>query len=217
MTDRDLPPEQPGYPPSEGDPRDTGAHAAEPPAVPGWPPLPASGGESAGAHAQTSVPPPPPPWPGRTPEVPSPAPRSDAAPPWGQHAQSSESEAVESTSERPAAAPQESDPGAPYRPSDVETTTFFDRRDFPPPPLRESPSGGGSFGETGAGQHAVPPSSPQWGGEPPRHQAPPFPQQSGPQRPPSPAQGWPGERSAPPAGDPRQPAAAALARPRLAR
>ena len=24
------------------------------------------------------------------------------------------------------------DPGAPYRPSDVETTTFFDRRDFPP-------------------------------------------------------------------------------------
>ena len=25
MTDRDLPPEQPGYPPSEGDPRDTGA------------------------------------------------------------------------------------------------------------------------------------------------------------------------------------------------
>lgn len=207
MTDRDLPPEQPGYPSSEGDPRDTGAHAAEPPAppaVPGWPPLPASGGESAGAHAQSSVPPPPPPWPGRTPDVPSPASRSDAAPPWGQHAQPSESEVVESTTEQPAAAPQESDPGAPYRPSDVETTTFFDRRDFPPPPLRESPSSGGSFGDTGAGQHAVPPTSSQWGGEPPRHQAPPFPQQSGPQRPPSPAQGWPGERSAPPAGDPRQ-------------
>ena len=43
-----------------------------------------------------------------------------------------------------------------------------------------------------------PPTSSQWGGEPPRHQAPPFPQQSGPQRPPSPAQGWPGEARAHP-------------------
>jgi len=214
VTDRDLPPEQAGYPSAtEGDPRDTRAHAAEPtpPPAAGWPslPLPPNTDDDAGAHAQSSVtPPPPPPWPGRTPDVPSRAPGTDAAPPWGQPPLPSEPDAGASPPpppEHPAATPEESDQAAPYRPSDTETTTFFDRRDFPPPPLRESSSGGGFYGDGAAGQHATPPAAARWGApEPPRYQAPSFPQHPAPPRPQSPRESWPSERSAPPAGDPRQ-------------
>ncbi|RZT07687.1 MinD-like ATPase involved in chromosome partitioning or flagellar assembly [Mycobacterium sp. BK558] len=213
MTDRDLPPEQAGYPSAtEGETRDTPAHAADPtpPPVPGWPPLPPSGDqESSGAHAQPSAtPPPPPPWPGRTPEVPSRTAGTDAAQmPWGQHQLPGQSDAAvpPPPPEQPAATSEDPDQ-APYRPSDAETTTFFDRRDFPPPPLRESPSSAGFYGDPTSGQHVAPPATPGW--DSPglaRHPAPSFPQQPAPPRPQSPRDSWPGERAAAPAaGDPRQ-------------
>lgn len=206
MTDRDVPPEQTGYPSAfEGDPHAASAHAAEPtaPPAPGWPSLPASTDDDAGAHAQSSVtpPPPPPPWPSRAPEAPRPTPGTAASPPWGQPPLPSETETnVAPTPEPPAASQEESDQTTPYRPSDTEATTFFDRRNFPPPPLRESAAGAGFYGDS-AGQ----PAAARWGApEPPRHQAPPFPQQPAPPRPQSPRESWPSERSAPPAGDPRQ-------------
>ena len=129
--------------------------------------------------------------------------RSDAAPAVGQHAQPSESEVVESTTEQPAAALQDPDPGAPYRPSDVETTTFFDRRDFPPPPYAKALLRRQFPATPVAGQQAAPTSS-QWGGEPPRHQAPPVSAAIRPASPVAPLRLAPAERSAPPAGDPRQ-------------
>ncbi|MBY0290948.1 MAG: chromosome partitioning protein [Mycobacteriaceae bacterium] len=233
MTDRDLPPKQAGYPSStEGDARDTPNHAPEPPPPPpGWPapPLPPTGGADTGAHARPS-PPPPPPWPGRAPDSPSRAPGSDLPParaqrgprrepdPQAEAEPQADPDAASAPAppvEQPAAESGASEQTTPYRPSDTETTTIYDRRDFGPPPLRENSSATGHDEDRAGGQRSAPGSPPRWSAaEPARHQAPPFAQQPGLPRSPMSRDSWSADQSGPqPASDARnwveQPPAAA--------
>lgn len=168
MTDRELPHEQAGNPPSEGESRGTPAHAAEPPTPPpldDWPQSAFPGSAAlGGAHAQPAPTSPPPPWPSRGPDDSGPAPEPE---PWGHQDRNADPGPA-------GAAPpsNEAEQTNPYRPSEVEATTMFNRRDFPPPP--------------------------QWGApEPSRPQAPPYTQQPPPRPPQPPREGWQGNRPEP--------------------